>query len=79
MDTQKILREHVLNLMRGGQAHLDSEAAVAGLPAELRGVKPPGLPYSPWRIVEHLRIAQWDILKFTISPGHVSPDFPVGY
>ena len=49
------------------------------LPAELRGVRPPGLPYTPWRLVEHLRIAQWDILRFCVDPTHVSPAFPDGY
>jgi hypothetical protein len=79
VDTQKPLREHVLNLLKGGQAHLDFEQAVAGLPEDLLGVKPPGLPHSPWRLVEHMRIAQWDILNFSIDPGHVSPKFPDGY
>ncbi len=69
----------MLYLLRGGGAHLDFEAAVADLPAELRGVKPPGLPHSPWRILEHMRIAQWDILEFSRNAGHVSPGFPEGY
>jgi hypothetical protein len=73
------LREHLLELLRGGNAHPDFEAAIANLPAELRGVRPPGLPHTPWRLVEHMRIAQWDILHFSIDPGHVSPDFPEGY
>ena len=64
---------------RGGHAHLDFEKATAGLPIELRGAKPPGLPFTPWRLVEHMRIAQWDILQFSIDPHHVSPDFPDGY
>jgi hypothetical protein len=79
VDNQKPLREHVLNLLKGGQAHLDFEQAVADLPEELLGVKPLGLPHSPWRLVEHMRIAQWDILMFTIDPQHVSPKFPEGY
>ncbi len=76
---ERALREHVLYVLRGGGAHLDFEAAVADLPAELRGVKPPGLPHSPWRILEHMRIAQWDILEFSRNAGHVSPGFPEGY
>lgn len=79
MDAWGGVREHVLNLLAGGQAHLDFEKAVAGLPAGLRGARPPGLPHSPWQLVEHLRIAQWDILQFTIDPAHVSPEFPDGY
>jgi hypothetical protein len=73
------LREHLLYLLRGGGAHLDFEKAVAGLPPELRGVRPAGLPHSPWRLLEHLRIAQWDILEFCRNPKHVSPSFPEGY
>lgn len=73
------LREHVLYLLQGGGAHLNFEKAVAGLPAELRGAKPAGLPYSAWQLVEHMRIAQWDILEFSRDPGHVSPPWPEGY
>jgi hypothetical protein len=73
------LREHLLYLLRGGGAHLDFEKAVAGLPPELRGVRPAGLPHSPWRLLEHLRLAQWDILEFCRNPRHVSPPFPEGY
>src|SRR5437870_5365390 len=48
-------------------------------PARLRGAKPPGVPHTPWRLLEHLRIAQWDILEFTRDPHHVSPPWPEGY
>ena len=73
------LREHLLELLGGGHAHLDFDRAVADLPAELWGARPPGLPHSPWRLVEHMRIAQGDILRFSIDPRHVSPEFPHGY
>jgi hypothetical protein len=73
------LREHLLELLRGGSAHLNFEKAVAGLPAKLRGAKPAGQPHTPWRLLEHMRIAQWDILEFCRNPDHVSPDFPDGY
>ena len=79
MSHDQQLREHLLELLDGGHAHLDFEAAVADLPVELRGAKPPGLPHTPWRLVEHMRIAQWDILQFCRDPGHVSPEFPSGY
>ncbi len=78
-DQTTALREHVLYLLRGGGAHLNFDKAVAGLPPELRGVRPAGLPHSPWRLLEHMRIAQWDILEFSRDPGHVSPPFPEGY
>jgi uncharacterized damage-inducible protein DinB len=79
MSTDRDLRDHLLYLLRGGGAHLSFDAAVADLPAELRGVKPAGLPHSPWRLLEHLRICQWDILEFSRNPKHVSPPFPEGY
>jgi hypothetical protein len=79
MEDQSMLREHLLELLGGGHAHLAFDRAIADLPDELRGARPPGLPHTPWRLVEHLRIAQWDILRFTIDPTHVSPEFPGGY
>jgi hypothetical protein len=79
MNTEKALREHLLYLLRGGGAHLDFEAAIAGLPAALRGAKAAGVPHSPWRLLEHMRIAQWDILEFSRNRRHVSPPFPDGY
>ena len=79
MTHDQLLREHLLSLLAGKGAHLDFDAAVADLPAALRGVRPPGLPHSPWELLEHLRIAQWDILEFSRNPKHVSPDWPSGY
>lgn len=76
---RKALREHVLYLLGGGGAHLDIEKALGDFPAPLRGVKPSGLPYSAWQLLEHLRIAQWDILEFSRNPKHVSPEWPRGY
>src|SRR4051794_17811121 len=73
------LREHLLYLLKGGGAHLTFDKAVAGLPAGLRGAKPAGVPHTPWRLLEHLRIAQWDILEFTRDPRHASPPWPEGY
>jgi uncharacterized damage-inducible protein DinB len=73
------LREHLLYLLQGGGAHLNFDKAIADLPAELRGAKPPGVPHTPWRLLEHLRTAQWDILEFTRNPRHVSPPWPEGY
>ena len=79
MQGSESLREHLLELLRGGNAHLSFDQAMAGLPAKLRGAKPQGLPHSPWRLVEHMRIAQWDIVRFSVDPDHVSPQFPTGY
>jgi hypothetical protein len=79
MDRDRMLRDHVLYLLRGGGAHLSFDKAVAGLPAKLRGVRPPGVPHTPWRLLEHMRLTQWDILEFSRNPRHVSPEFPEGY
>lgn len=73
------LREHVLYLLRGGGAHLDVDKAISGLPEDLRGAKPAGQPFTPWRLLEHMRIAQWDILDFSRNAKHVSPAWPDGY
>jgi hypothetical protein len=78
-DQVAAVREHLLYLLRGGGAHLDFEAAIADLPVGLRGARAPGVPHSPWRLLEHMRIAQWDILEFSRNPQHVSPPFPTGY
>jgi len=73
------LRQHLLDMLRGGQAHADFEAAVANLSSQLRGKKPKGAPYTAWQLLEHLRLAQWDILEFSRNPKHVSPPWPAGY
>ena len=73
------LREHLLWLLRGGHAHVGIEEAVKDLPEELRGRTPANIPHSPWEVLEHMRIAQWDILEFSRDPDHVSPEFPSGY
>jgi hypothetical protein len=77
--SNEALREHVLYLLGGGGAHLSFDNAIAELPAEFRGRKPAGVPHTPWRLLEHMRIAQWDILEFSRNPQHVSPEFPSGY
>lgn len=79
MDQDRILRDHLLELLRGGSAHLDFEAAIEGLSPNLAGKKAPGLPHTLWQLLEHLRIAQWDILEFSRNPDHVSPPWPEGY
>jgi hypothetical protein len=73
------IREHVLFALKGDGAHVDFEAAVKDLPGSLRDKRPPGAAHSPWEVLEHLRIAQWDILEYIRSPHHVSPEFPAGY
>ena len=78
-DADMLLREHLAYLLKDGGAHLHFEDAIAGLPADLRGKRAAGLPHTAWQLLEHMRIAQWDILEFSRNPKHVSPDFPAGY
>jgi len=78
-DNDRSLRQHLLELLKGGSAHARMEEAIAGLPARLRGQKPAGFPHSPWMLLEHMRIAQWDILEFSRNSKHKSPKFPDGY
>jgi len=73
------LRRQVLELLRGGHAHVDLETALKGLPAGLRGKKPKGAEHTLWQLLEHIRIAQWDILEFSRNPKHVSPEWPEVY
>jgi hypothetical protein len=75
---EKLLREHITNLLSGRGAHLDWKESFAGIPPKLRGVRPSGAPHSLWELLEHMRIAQWDILEFSRDPKHVSPDWPAG-
>ena len=77
--SDKSLREHLVYLLKGGSAHVHFEDAIAGFPKSKRGVFAKGLPHTGWQLLEHTRIAQWDILEFSRNPKHVSPDFPGGY
>jgi hypothetical protein len=79
MEQHKLLRAELIRLLQGEGAHADFEQAVANFPAEFRGVKPDGAPHTAWELLEHLRIAQWDMLEFSRDAAHVSPKWPEGY
>jgi hypothetical protein len=74
-----VLRDHLLDLLNSGHAHQDFDSAVDAVPADLRGKRPAGAPHSAWELLEHMRIAQSDILEYSLHAGHVSPEFPKGY
>jgi len=76
---EKSLRKQLVELLAGRGAHVEFKAAFADVPAKLRGVRPSGAPHSLWELLEHMRIAQWDILEFSRDSKHVSPDWPSGY
>jgi hypothetical protein len=78
-DHNRGLREHLLKLLRGGSAHISLDNFVGEFPVAACGQKIDGLPFTPWQVLEHMRIAQWDILEFSRDPKHTSPDFPSGY
>jgi uncharacterized damage-inducible protein DinB len=79
MPNDAVLRQHLVDLLTKGNAHATFDEAVKNLPAELRGKRPKGAEHSLWQLLEHLRIAQWDILEFSRDAKHKSPEWPSGY
>lgn len=79
MKRDEEVRKHTLYLLRGGGAHVHFDEVIAGFPVHLRNKEAYDLPYTAWQLLEHMRIAQWDILEFSRNPEHVSPNFPEGY
>jgi hypothetical protein len=75
----KTLREQLLQALRGDQSHLDFDAAVADFPVDLAGTKPQAAPHTAWQLLEHMRLAQRDILEFSRNAKHKSPQWPEGY
>jgi hypothetical protein len=71
--------EELIKLLNGGGAHATLDDALKGLPKNLRGVKPDGMPYSIWQLLEHIRIAQWDMVEFSKGEEHQSPNWPDDY
>jgi hypothetical protein len=69
----------LVDALRAHQAHIDFDSAVDDFPIEARGWKPPGSPHTAWQLLEHMRIAQWDILEFSRNAKHKSPEWPEGY
>ena len=79
MPSDQVVREQLLALLNGGNAHISFEQAVANFPTGHFNTMPANVAYTPWHILEHIRIAQWDILEFIRNPDHVSPKWPAGY
>lgn len=79
MDLDTIVREQLRSHLQGGDAHMTFDEAVANFPREHMNTKPPNVPYTPWHLLEHIRMAQWDILEFIKNPQYVSPPWPEGY
>ncbi len=79
MSDDKMLREQLAKIIDWNEAHADFHAAVDDFPAKLRGRVPDGLPHSAWQLLEHIRLALWDILEFSRDARHKSPKWPEGY
>lgn len=79
MAAHDTIRTEITALLEGGNAHMSFDDVVAELPLKLVNTRPPGIPYAPWHFLEHMRIAQWDILELIRNPRHVSPPYPQGY
>src|SRR5882724_4159434 len=73
------LRDHLLYLLRDGGAHVGFDTAIGDWPVQLAGVKVGNFPHTAWMLLEHMRLAQWDIFEFMRNPKHVSPAWPEGY
>jgi hypothetical protein len=76
---EKVLREYLAKVLTWGEAHAYWKKALARMEFAKTGIRAPGLPHSAWELLEHARIAQWDILEFSRNAKHKSPDWPSGY
>lgn len=75
----KALRDHLLELLQGGSAHVDLATVVDDFPAEFAATKPRNVPYTPWQLLEHMRMAVNDLLLFSTDPKYVAPKWPDDY
>jgi len=79
MNAVAVIRTELRDLLRGGNAHMAFDEVIANFPLEYINRKAPNVPYTFWHFLEHIRIAQWDILQFIRDPNHTSPNYPDGY
>ena len=79
MNRDHALRERLASLLAGHNAHSDFDEVLRGFPSARAGERVEGLPYTGWQLLEHLRLAQRDILDFCRDPDYVSPEWPAGY
>lgn len=79
MKMNEPLRQQIVNLLTKAEAHIDLQSALSDFPVALRGRKPEGAPHTPWQLLEHMRIAQKDILEFSLNSKYVSRKWPDEY
>jgi DinB superfamily len=79
MSNDRALRNHLLEFLRGGSAHIELASVLKDFPAKLYGTRPEGLPYSGWELLEHIRFALHDLLNFCTNPEYLDPSWPADY
>ncbi len=79
MTNDSAFRKQLVTAISGRESHIDFDSAVKDFPSRDRGAKPGGAPHSAWQLLEHMRIAQHDILEFSRNSNHKSPPWPEGY
>lgn len=79
MNETEELRRHILELLDGGSAHLELASVIRDFPLDKINARVAASPHTPWQLLEHIRIAQWDILEFSRNAEHRSPPWPDGY
>lgn len=79
MKNEQVLKEQLIALLTGQNAHANFDRAVENFPIGLINNRIPNYDHTPWQMIEHLRLTQWDILEFIRNPKHVSPPWPEGY
>ncbi len=79
INADRVTREELIALLQGGNAHMSFADAVSGFPLKEINRRLPNASYTVWHLLEHMRIAQWDILEFVRNPRHFSPEFPDSY
>ena len=79
MDREKVIRKELLAVLKDHNAHLSVEQVLADFPLERINTQLSNVDYTPWQLLEHMRLAQWDIIEFVRNPDHVSPKWPEGY
>ncbi len=79
MTSEQVVREQLLVLLEGGNAHMEFTQAVEKFPPQLMNARAPNVAYTAWQLLEHMRRAQIDVLQFIRDPNYVSPKWPEGY
>jgi hypothetical protein len=75
-ELERALRDQIVRLLHGGMAHMTFDEAIADFPLDRINERPPNVPYTPWHLLEHVRIAQWDILDFMVNPDYQELPWP---